>query len=98
MAFPLSAYLNTKTKLRDVLGEPEEPAEYVLELYDPVRQREVGLPPYQLPIEADVSTPLAFMWSKTDLNRYRWNGLFRPGAAIRKARPGTRQVTPRAET
>jgi pimeloyl-ACP methyl ester carboxylesterase len=85
MAFPLSAYLAPKSRLRETPGAGEEPTEYVLELLDPVRQREVGTAPYQLPIEADVSTPLAFMWSKTDLNRYRWNGLFRPGAAIGRA-------------
>ena len=25
------------------------------------------------------------MWSRTDLNRYRWNGLFRPGEALGRA-------------
>jgi hypothetical protein len=32
-----------------------------------------------------MSTPLGYMWSKTDLNRYRWTGLLRPGEAIDRA-------------
>ena len=27
------------------------------------------------PPEADYTTPLAYMWSRTDLDRYRWAGL-----------------------
>src|SRR4029077_13338346 len=33
----------------------------------------------------DLSTPLAYMWSRTDLDRYRWTGLFHPGEALGRA-------------
>ncbi len=44
-----------------------------------------GLPPLQIPVESDFSTPLAYMWSRTDLNRYRWTGLLRPDQALARA-------------
>src|SRR5262249_7871876 len=42
-------------------------------------------PPADMPVEANLTTPLAYMWSRTDLDRYRWKGLFRPGAAMHRA-------------
>ena len=43
--------------------------------------------PTAMPVEADLTTPLAYMWSRTDLNRYRWTGLLRPGDAAERAGP-----------
>jgi hypothetical protein len=36
-------------------------------------------------LESDLTTPLAYMWSRTDLGRYRWTGLLRPGDALGRA-------------
>ena len=38
-----------------------------------------------MPTESDLTTPLAYMWSRADLNRYRWTGLLRPGPAAGRA-------------
>ncbi len=84
MAFPLTAFLRPTSRLRDVKQGVEEPRECALELIDPVRTRDLG-PPLQIPVEADLTTPLAYMWSRTDLNRYRWTGLLRPGDALGRA-------------
>jgi len=84
MAFPLTAFLRPTSRLRDVRQGIEEPRECALELIDPVRERDIG-PPLRIPIEADLTTPLAYMWSRTDLNRYRWTGLLRPGQALERA-------------
>jgi pimeloyl-ACP methyl ester carboxylesterase len=54
-------------------------------LIDPVRQRTVGAPPHVIALEADLTTPLAYMWSHTDLDRYRWTGLLRPEKALERA-------------
>ncbi len=32
-----------------------------------------------------MTTPLAYMWSRTDLNKFRWTGLFRPGQVADRA-------------
>ena len=85
MAFPLTAFLRPNSRLRDPATGVEEPRECTLELVDPVVVHRVGTPPADLPVEADLTTPLAYMWSRTDLNRYRWSGLFRPGKELARA-------------
>lgn len=84
MTFPLTAYLKPTSRLRDTEGDPNAARECTLELIDPVRTRTV-CPPLLIPVESDFSTPLAYMWSRTDLNRYRWTGLLRPDQAIGRA-------------
>ncbi len=85
MAFPLTAFLVPNSRLRDANPDGKEPRECRLELVDPVRVRNVGPAATPLPVESDFTMPLAYMWSRTDLNRYRWNGLFRPGEALGRA-------------
>ena len=96
MAFPLTAFLRPNSRLRAPLptGKIEEPRECTLELVDPVVVHRVGTPQRDLPpgttasllpVEADLTTPLAYMWSRTDLNTYRWTGLFRPGKELSRA-------------
>jgi pimeloyl-ACP methyl ester carboxylesterase len=82
MAFPLTAFIHPATKLREPI-KGEENRELTLELIDPLRTRTVGSPP--MPTESDLTTPLAYMWSRSDLNRYRWTGLLRPGPAAGRA-------------
>ncbi len=77
MAFPLTAFLAPVSKIRPEAGRPDEARELTLELIDPLRTRTIGNPPMAL--ESDLTTPLAYMWSRADLNRYRWSGLLRPG-------------------
>lgn len=85
MAFPLTAFLRPNSRLRDPGAGADEPRECTLELVDPVKVRKVGPEAAELPVEADFTTPLAYMWSRTDLERYRWTGLFRPGHALGRA-------------
>jgi pimeloyl-ACP methyl ester carboxylesterase len=82
MAFPLTAFVKPASKLRDAI-KGDENRELILELIDPLRTRTVGNPP--MPTESDLTTPLAYMWSRSDLNRYRWSGLLRPGNAAGRA-------------
>ncbi len=81
MGFPLTAYIHPPSKIRPLplpaAGNPAEPTELVVELVDPLRTRLVGEPP--MPTESDLTTPLAYMWSRSDLSRFRWTGLLRPG-------------------
>ncbi len=82
MSFPLTAFVRPPSKIRP--GEADAaPRELVLELVDPLRTRTVGDPP--MPTESDLTTPLAYMWSKAELDRYRWTGLLRPGPAAGRA-------------
>src|SRR5438874_7702066 len=81
MAFPLTAVLEPGARPRD----PGAARGCTLWLVDPVSVHTVGTGPSALAVEADLTTPLAYMWSRTDLDRYRWKGLFRPGAAMHRA-------------
>lgn len=85
MAFPLTAFLYPNSRLRDPGESVEETRRCTLELVDPVRHRAVGDPSNQVALETDLTTPLAYMWSRTDLDSYRWIGLRRPGQALERA-------------
>lgn len=80
MAFPLTAVLRPNKKLRDAAG-PDAVRPCTIDLVDPVKYRTFGQGADAVGLEADLTTPLAYMWSRTDLSRYRWSGLFRPGEA-----------------
>jgi pimeloyl-ACP methyl ester carboxylesterase len=84
MAFPLTAFLVPNSRLNDPNADVEDVRECTLQLVDPVQVPVVGREP-GLPVESDFTGPLAYMWSRTDLNRYRWTGLFRPGEALGRA-------------
>ncbi len=79
MAFPLTAFLTPNSRLR------EDPAdghrECTLNLVDPLRTPVASRGATSMAVEADLTTPLAYMWSRTDLDRYRWKGLLHPGDA-----------------
>ncbi len=84
-AFPLTAFLVPNSRLHDPDADIAPPRDCRLQLVDPVRHPIVGPPAASISVEADLSTPLAYMWSRTDLDRYRWTGLFRPGEALSRA-------------
>jgi len=63
----------------------ERVRECTIDLVDPIQKRTVGSGAESIPIEADVTTPVAYMWSRSDLDSYRWTGLLKPG----KAQPRT---------
>jgi pimeloyl-ACP methyl ester carboxylesterase len=85
MAFPLTAFLVTNSRLRDAGPNTQQARECTLWLIDPIQQRTVGDKPNIYALEVDVTTPLAYMWSRTDLDRYRWSGLLRPEQALDRA-------------
>jgi len=85
MAFPLTAFLVPNSRLRDPSVDLTAARECTLTLKDPVRERAVGPEHNQIALEADLTTPLAYMWSRTDLDRYRWSGLLRPEHALDRA-------------
>jgi pimeloyl-ACP methyl ester carboxylesterase len=85
MAFPLTAFLVPNSRLRDPNVDIKGARECTLLLKDPVRERSVGKSPNVVALEVDLTTPLAYMWSHTDLDRYRWSGLLRPERALERA-------------
>jgi pimeloyl-ACP methyl ester carboxylesterase len=94
-AFPLTAILRPNSKLKDDPDQGDGPRTCTLELVDPVAfpllDSNAPRPSitYQisdpaLPLEADLTTPLAYMSSRTDFGKLRWTGLLRPEAAAHR--------------
>jgi pimeloyl-ACP methyl ester carboxylesterase len=85
------------SRLSDPNVNIKEARECTLKLYDPVRNptvgdeagksavQAVGEESNKIALEIDLTTPLAYMWSRTDLDRYRWTGLLRPEHALERA-------------
>ncbi len=85
MAFPLTAFLVPNSRLSDPNVDIKEARECTLQLFDPVRRQFVGESPNRIALEIDLTTPLAYMWSRTDLDRYRWSGFLRPENGLERA-------------
>ncbi len=85
MAFPLTAILVPNSRLKDPGVDVTQARECTLQLIDPVKTRAVGPKSFQIALETDLTTPLAYMWSRTDLDHYRWSGLLRPEHALERA-------------
>lgn len=79
-AFPLTAFLRPRSRLRDQPANDDEAREVTLDLIDTVRWQTLRDRP-DLMLEADLSVPIAYMFSRTDLKRVGWTGLFRPERA-----------------
>lgn len=85
MAFPLTGFLVPNSRLSDPNVDVEKARVCTLVLYDPVQTTKVGPAGGELALEIDLTTPLAYMWSRTDLERYRWSGLLRPEKGLERA-------------
>jgi pimeloyl-ACP methyl ester carboxylesterase len=85
MAFPLTAFLHPNSRLRDPANDAAEVRACTLDLLDPVQIRSVHQGNFALGIEADLTKPLAYMWSRTDLSKLRWTGFLRPGQAVERS-------------
>lgn len=80
-AFPLTAFLRPRSRLRDEPIDGEPAREVTLDLIDTVRWQTLRDRP-DLMLEADLSVPIAYMFARTDLERVRWTGLFRPERTV----------------
>ncbi len=85
MAFPLTAFLAPDPRPANAGPDNDGDRTWTLELVDPLVVHQVGTPPAVMPVEADLTTPLAYMWSRTDLNRFRFTGFIRPGREMGRA-------------
>jgi pimeloyl-ACP methyl ester carboxylesterase len=85
MAFPMTAYLVPTRQLKDSHMDQRESRVCRLQLLDPIRQQTVDGRRDGLAMQIDLTTPLAYMWSRTDLDRYRWAGLVRPEKHLERA-------------
>ena len=81
LTFPVTALLRVVTQP----GEPGRPARFVLELHDPLMNTDVDIAGRRVPMETDLSTPLAFFLNQPVFrkNNLATAGLLQPGHAKR---------------
>ena len=89
VAFPLTAFMHPKSRLEQPL-EKKGDEEFVVELIDPIRFRQVGSDPKALlPLEFDLTTPLAYMWSRSEAfygaDKDKIANLIKPGDLSKKS-------------
>ena len=83
----LTAFLVPNSRLSDPNVDIKEARECTLQLFDPVQTQYVGEAGNKIALEIDLTTPLAYMWSRTDLDRYRWTRFASPRARSRAGQP-----------
>ena len=60
----------------------------VLEIYDPLTITNIAIKQRRVPLESDLSTPLAYFLSKPELEQIATWGLLNPDDMLKKMRPG----------
>ena len=81
LTFPLTAFLRIDRPAAGPLGQPAPP-HLVLELHDPLDRQTVAVNGTQVPLESDISTPLAYFLNQPNFNVEKVStiGLLKPDA------------------
>jgi pimeloyl-ACP methyl ester carboxylesterase len=88
LSFPVTAFL------RPLNSEEIDPrkntgrAQGVLELYDPLTTHDMRVGYHHVPLEGDLSTPLAYFLSNPQLDALATVGLLKPDALLKQLQPG----------
>lgn len=79
LSFPVTAFMRVEIKP----SQPSEQKHVVLELYDPLNQPQIQVAGLQVPLETDLSTPLAHTLASPALDEYKLSniGLLKPQKA-----------------
>jgi len=75
LSFPMTAFLRPRAGQADANAAP---AAYALELYDPIEKPVVRLAEHHVPLESDITTPLAYFLSNPVFERLDTFGLLFP--------------------
>lgn len=76
LSFPVTAFLRWTAS--SVEGEPDEA---VLELHDPLETTELTIADRRIPLESDITTPLAYYLNNPELQKLDTYGFLRPDKA-----------------
>ena len=87
LSFPVTAFLRPVTESEMEQGGGQLRREGVLELYDPLSRNDIPLGRSHLPLESDLTTPLAYFLSNPNLGSLANAGLLRPDKLL-DLRPG----------
>jgi pimeloyl-ACP methyl ester carboxylesterase len=78
LAFPVTAFLRPVSDLKPVRSGDPTRHHGVLELYDPLTTTDVGVGPVRVPLESDLTTPLAYFLSNPKMSNLGTVGLLHP--------------------
>jgi pimeloyl-ACP methyl ester carboxylesterase len=78
LSFPVTAFLRPLSNDNLRSGQDSSPKQGTLELYDPLTTSETMVNRRLVPLESDLTTPLAYFLSKPELDALAWAGLLRP--------------------
>lgn len=89
ISFPVTAFLRPVGRVDPRAGSPGQRNQCVLELYDPLTFDQTMVAGRRVPLESDLTTPLAYFLSRPELESLATVGLLRPEAllAYRPDRP-----------
>ncbi len=87
LSFPVTAFLRPVTQSEMEQAEGRTRRQGVLELYDPLSSTDIPLGGSHLPLESDLTTPLAYFLSNPNLGNLANAGLLRPDVLF-DLRPG----------
>jgi pimeloyl-ACP methyl ester carboxylesterase len=93
LSFPVTAFLRPLSKIDPVTGQTGTKNQGILELYDPLSANETVVDGQRVPLENDLTTPLAYFLNKSEMRNLATIGLLKPGALLSpddllKLRPG----------
>jgi pimeloyl-ACP methyl ester carboxylesterase len=90
LSFPVTAILRPLFKIDPTTGEVAGHNQCVLELYDPLTMDQTTIAGQRVPLESDLTTPLAYFLSRPEMNlgNLATAGLLRPDELLKQMRPG----------
>lgn len=87
LSFPVTAFLRPSMNHRVDPKTGAVHAEAALEIYDPLTLTDIAINAKRVPLESDLSTPLAHFLSKPELGQLATAGLIDPQALLKKIGP-----------
>ncbi len=90
LSFPVTALLRPMSRIDPTTGQISAHNQCVLELYDPLDANETMVAGQRVPLESDLTTPLAYFLSRPEMNfdSTATLGLLWPDQLLKELRPG----------
>jgi pimeloyl-ACP methyl ester carboxylesterase len=91
LSFPVTALMRPSSRIDPATGQAAAHNQCVLELCDPLERNETVVAGWRVPLESDLTTPLAYFLSRPEVNvdnLVSAVGLLKPDVLVERLRPG----------
>jgi pimeloyl-ACP methyl ester carboxylesterase len=92
LSFPVTAFLRPSLEESPDGADKSARHQGLLELYDPLASRDVVVDGLNVPLESDLTTPLAYYLSNPAMSNLATDGLLHPEKLLSDMRPGQQQA------